>query len=167
MKEIEFLLNILKTKKLLTPKPFPTYYCLIKSGHNRTVLLLAIIETYKHIYIIKRNSGCLCVCLSALTPPKLLEVQASNLARLITTPWWVSQECWWRHDDVIIFFYLVFLTEDNCFLLKRKLTTLQKLSFVWGLKWRHNQRFIAQSVFCSSSNSTYRTNAIKRFFRRY
>ena len=33
---------------------------------------------------------CLCVCASILTPLKLLEVQASNLPQLITTPWSVS-----------------------------------------------------------------------------
>ena len=33
------------------------------------------------------NSVCVSVYLSVLTPLKLLEVQASNLARLIITPW--------------------------------------------------------------------------------
>ena len=37
----------------------------------------------------------------ALTPPKLPDVQTSNFARLITSPWWVSYWCWWRHDDII------------------------------------------------------------------
>ena len=31
-----------------------------------------------------------------------------------------------------------------------RLTTFQKLSFVWGLKLRHNQLFIEQSVFVLS-----------------
>ena len=38
------------------------------------------------IKYIKCNSVCLSVYVSILTPLKLLQVQASNLARLITTP---------------------------------------------------------------------------------
>ena len=49
-----------------------------------------------------------------------------------------------------------------------QLSTLQKLPLVWDLKRRHNQRFIAQFVFCFFSISTDRRNEIEpRFMRCY